>query len=104
MAETFRKGDKVEWNSHGGKAIGTVEKKITTRTQAAVGWSMHPRTSRNIWCAATRAAAKRCISLTRCAGTPRTDARPIGMTVRYGVVDARPVADAAPRLLSAVVR
>ncbi len=34
MAETFRKGDKVEWNSHGGKTIGTVEKKITSRTEA----------------------------------------------------------------------
>lgn len=28
------KGDKVEWNSHGGTAEGTVEKKITTETEA----------------------------------------------------------------------
>ncbi|WP_344172529.1 DUF2945 domain-containing protein [Kribbella lupini] len=31
---TFRKGDKVEWDSHGGTAHGTVEKKITERTHA----------------------------------------------------------------------
>ena len=36
MAEkTFKKGDKVEWNSHGGKAVGKVEKKITTETEEA---------------------------------------------------------------------
>ena len=29
------KGDKVEWNSHGGTAEGTVEKKITEDTTAA---------------------------------------------------------------------
>ena len=29
------KGDKVEWNSHGGTAEGTVEKKITSDTHAA---------------------------------------------------------------------
>ena len=33
MAE-FKKGDKVEWNSHGSKAVGTVEKKITSETEA----------------------------------------------------------------------
>jgi hypothetical protein len=31
----FSKGDKVEWNSHGGTAEGTVEKKITGDTHAA---------------------------------------------------------------------
>jgi hypothetical protein len=30
----FKKGDKVEWNSHGSKAVGTVEKKITSETEA----------------------------------------------------------------------
>ncbi len=35
MTETFRKGDKVEWDSHGGTAVGTVERKITSRTEAA---------------------------------------------------------------------
>jgi DUF2945 family protein len=36
MAEkTFDKGDKVSWNSHGGTAEGTVEKKITSETEAA---------------------------------------------------------------------
>jgi hypothetical protein len=35
MSEEFKKGDKVEWSSHGGKAEGTVEKKITERTEAA---------------------------------------------------------------------
>jgi Hypervirulence associated proteins TUDOR domain len=33
MAE-FKKGDKVKWKSHGGEAIGTVERKITERTEA----------------------------------------------------------------------
>ena len=32
--QEFRKGDKVEWNSHGGTARGTVERKITERTTA----------------------------------------------------------------------
>ena len=31
----FEKGDKVEWNSHGGKAVGEVEEKITSDTKAA---------------------------------------------------------------------
>ncbi|MET9271408.1 DUF2945 domain-containing protein [Kribbella sp. NPDC003557] len=30
----FRKGDTVEWDSHGGTAYGTVERKITERTEA----------------------------------------------------------------------
>ena len=33
MAE-FKQGDKVEWNSHGAKAVGTVERKITSDTEA----------------------------------------------------------------------
>ena len=33
MAE-FTKGDRVEWDSHGGTAVGTVERKITERTEA----------------------------------------------------------------------
>jgi len=32
--KTFKKGDRVEWNSHGSKAVGTVEKKITSDTEA----------------------------------------------------------------------
>jgi DUF2945 family protein len=35
MAESFKKGDKVKWKSHGGEAVGTVEKKITEETEAA---------------------------------------------------------------------
>jgi hypothetical protein len=31
----FRKGDKVTWQSHGSTAEGTVEKKITSDTEAA---------------------------------------------------------------------
>lgn len=31
----FRKGDEVEWDSHGGTAEGTVEKMITSDTEAA---------------------------------------------------------------------
>ena len=34
MTSTFRKGDKVEWDSHGGTAVGVVEEKITERTEA----------------------------------------------------------------------
>lgn len=35
MAETFKKGDRVEWQSHGGTAVGTVERKITSDTEEA---------------------------------------------------------------------
>jgi hypothetical protein len=34
MAEEFKKGDRVEWNSHGGKAVGTVQRKITSDGEA----------------------------------------------------------------------
>jgi Hypervirulence associated proteins TUDOR domain len=34
MAKEFKKGDRVEWNSHGGKGVGTVERKITSDTEA----------------------------------------------------------------------
>ena len=34
VVSTFRQGDKVEWDSHGGTVRGTVEKKITERTHA----------------------------------------------------------------------
>jgi hypothetical protein len=33
--EEFKKGDKVKWKSHGGEAVGHVERKITTETEAA---------------------------------------------------------------------
>ncbi|MGQ7296669.1 hypervirulence associated TUDOR domain-containing protein [Quadrisphaera sp. KR29] len=33
--QTFRKGDDVEWSSHGNTVEGTVEKKITSDTEAA---------------------------------------------------------------------
>ena len=33
--QTFKKGDEVEWKSHGSKAEGKVEKKITSETEAA---------------------------------------------------------------------
>jgi hypothetical protein len=32
--DTLSKGDQVEWNSHGSKAEGKVEKKITSETEA----------------------------------------------------------------------
>ena len=32
--QSFRKGDRVEWKSHGGTAVGTVEEKITEDTEA----------------------------------------------------------------------
>lgn len=31
----FKQGDRVEWDSHGGTAVGTVERKITSDTEAA---------------------------------------------------------------------
>jgi hypothetical protein len=31
----FKKGDKVKWNSHGGEAVGKVQKRITSETEAA---------------------------------------------------------------------
>ena len=34
MTTSFRKGDKVEWDSHGGTAVGAVERTITSRTEA----------------------------------------------------------------------
>jgi hypothetical protein len=34
MTTSFEKGDRVEWDSHGGTAVGTVERKITERTEA----------------------------------------------------------------------
>ncbi len=33
--DDLSKGDKVEWNSHGGKAVGKVVKKITKETEEA---------------------------------------------------------------------
>ncbi|HYF26586.1 MAG TPA: DUF2945 domain-containing protein [Baekduia sp.] len=30
----FKKGDKVRWKSHGGEAVGKVERKITSDTEA----------------------------------------------------------------------
>ena len=33
--DELRKGDHVEWNSHGGTAEGVVERKITSDTEAA---------------------------------------------------------------------
>ncbi len=30
----FKKGDRVRWKSHGGEAVGTVERKITEETEA----------------------------------------------------------------------
>ncbi|HET9690858.1 MAG TPA: DUF2945 domain-containing protein [Acidimicrobiales bacterium] len=35
MAGGIKKGDKVKWNSHGGQAVGRVERKITSDTTAA---------------------------------------------------------------------
>ncbi|MGY1837742.1 MULTISPECIES: DUF2945 domain-containing protein [unclassified Modestobacter] len=35
MAEEFSKGDHVTWKSHGGEAAGTVQREITSDTEAA---------------------------------------------------------------------
>jgi len=34
MTQDFKKGDRVEWQSHGSTAIGTVERRITEETEA----------------------------------------------------------------------
>jgi hypothetical protein len=34
MGKSFKPGDRVEWNSHGSKAVGRVERKITQDTEA----------------------------------------------------------------------
>ncbi|MFI5956572.1 DUF2945 domain-containing protein [Cryptosporangium sp. NPDC051539] len=34
MTTSFSKGDRVSWKSHGGEAVGTVEKKLTEDTEA----------------------------------------------------------------------
>jgi Hypervirulence associated proteins TUDOR domain len=34
MADEFKKGDEVSWKSHGGEAVGEVEEKITSDTEA----------------------------------------------------------------------
>jgi hypothetical protein len=33
--KSFRQGDRVEWDSHGGTAVGEVLRKITSDTEAA---------------------------------------------------------------------
>lgn len=35
MAKDLKKGDRVQWNSHGAKALGTVKRKITSDSEAA---------------------------------------------------------------------
>jgi hypothetical protein len=35
MADDIKKGDHVQWQSHGGTAEGTVKKKITENTEEA---------------------------------------------------------------------
>jgi len=34
MPKSFRKGDRVEWDSHGGTAVGEVVRRITSDTEA----------------------------------------------------------------------
>jgi hypothetical protein len=33
--KSFKTGDRVEWSSHGGTAVGVVERRITSDTDAA---------------------------------------------------------------------
>jgi hypothetical protein len=35
MARRFRKGDKVEWHSHGSKAVGVIESKVVSDAELA---------------------------------------------------------------------
>ena len=34
MSKTINVGDRVKWSSHGGEAVGVVERVITSRTEA----------------------------------------------------------------------
>jgi len=34
MTKSFRQGDKVAWDSHGGEAVGVVVRKISSDTEA----------------------------------------------------------------------
>ena len=34
MGQSFKQGDRVKWSSHGGEAVGRIEKKITEETEA----------------------------------------------------------------------
>jgi hypothetical protein len=34
MTRRFKPGDRVRWSSHGGEAVGTVERRITEDTEA----------------------------------------------------------------------
>jgi DUF2945 family protein len=47
--EQFKKGDHVEWKSHGGTAEGEVEKKITEDTEPPDGPCGRRRTTRSTW-------------------------------------------------------
>ena len=48
---TFKAGDEVTWQSHGGQAVGRVVRKLTSDTEAAgrAPRAGRRRTSRSIW-------------------------------------------------------
>ncbi|MEO7026981.1 MAG: HVA1 family protein [Caulobacteraceae bacterium] len=48
-SETPHRGDAVTWNASGGRAHGTVVKKLTGRGHIRGTSSRRPRTIRNIW-------------------------------------------------------
>lgn len=60
MTEQFKKGDKVTWQSHGSTAEGTVQKKITSDTEAAGRTVRASQDEPQYRCAATRAATTPC--------------------------------------------
>ena len=65
MTRELKKGDKVQWQSHGTTVTGDVEEKITSDTSAAGRDVRASKTTLNIGLSATRAAAMRCTSPTR---------------------------------------
>jgi Hypervirulence associated proteins TUDOR domain len=65
MAENLRRGDKVRWKSHGGEAVGEVEKKITEDTEAAGRKVRASQGDPQYLVKRTRAAAKPYTSRTR---------------------------------------
>jgi hypothetical protein len=65
MRQSFKQGDRVKWSSHGGEAVGRIEKKITEETEAGGRKVKASRTSRSTWSAARNPAARRCTNPTR---------------------------------------
>ena len=58
MAQEFKQGDKVEWNTPQGKTRGTVKKKLTSDTEVGGRRSTPQKTTRATSSRARRAARR----------------------------------------------